>query len=77
MLHGVALKPETGVMAHIDFEPLGGGHHAAVAPDLPYLSSEINRTTKALRAAGFQRHCLYNQETAEDPQLYWQRSPGS
>jgi Domain of Unknown Function (DUF1259) len=49
----------------------GGATRAAVAPDLALTASEIDKVMKITRAAGFEVHCLYNQETAEHPQLYF------
>jgi len=70
VLAGVALKPETGVSVTVAFEPLENGQ-TAVAPDLALIASEVNPTLEVLRNEGFEIHCLYNQETAEQPQLYF------
>jgi hypothetical protein len=71
MVDGVALKPETGVSVTVAFEPLDDDGHAAVAPDFALIASEVNPVFKEMREQGFQIHCLYNQETAESPQLYF------
>ncbi len=69
---GIALKPETGVSVGIEFEPLDkSGKSAACAPDYALIASEINPALMVSRKEGFVVHCLYNQETAEDPQLYF------
>ena len=68
---GVALKPETGVSVTVAFEPLGNNGQAAVAPDYALIASEVNPALEVSRAEGFVVHCLYNQETAEQPQLYF------
>jgi hypothetical protein len=70
-LAGVALKPETGVSVTVAFEPLGNDGQAAVAPDYALIASEVNPALEVARAEGFVIHCLYNQETAEQPQLYF------
>ncbi|MDQ6661591.1 MAG: DUF1259 domain-containing protein [Chloroflexota bacterium] len=71
-LAGVALKPETGVSVTVAFEPLdSSGQYAAVAPDYALIASEVNPALAVARAEGFVVHCLYNQETAEQPQLYF------
>lgn len=69
---GVALKPETGVSVTVAFEPLDkSGKKAACAPDYALIASEVNPALEVSRAEGFVVHCLYNQETAEHPQLYF------
>jgi hypothetical protein len=68
---GVHLEPEMGVEHTIAFEPLGGGQHAAVAPDFALIGAEVNPVARLMRAQGWQIHCLYNQETDEFPQLYF------
>jgi hypothetical protein len=57
----------------VAFEPLegGGSQFAAVAPDPGMTASEVNPTIGVLRKEGFAVHCLYNQETDEQPQLYF------
>ncbi len=49
----------------------GGALRTAVAPDLALTAPEVDKVMKITRAAGFEVHCLYNQETAEHPQLYF------
>lgn len=70
ILAGVPVKPELGVEHRIAFEPLGGGR-TAVAPDFALTASEVNPVMAITRRYGFTVHCLYNQETAERPQLYF------
>jgi len=70
VLGGVAVKPEMGVSVTVAFEPLGNGR-TACAPDLALIASEINPALEVLRDEGFVVHCLYNQETDEQPQLYF------
>lgn len=71
MLGGVALKSEMGVSTTVAFEPLPGPRHTAVAPDFALIASEVNPVIRTMREQGFAIHCLYNQETAEQPQLYF------
>lgn len=72
VLAGIPLKPETGVSVTVAFEPLDqSGQHAAVAPDYALVASEVNPALEESRDLGFEIHCLYNQETAESPQLYF------
>ena len=71
MLGGVPLKSDMGVSHTVAFEPLDGGKKTAVAPDFALIASEINPLLQMMREQGFTVHCLYNQETAESPQLYF------
>ncbi len=70
-LQGIPLKPETGVSVTVPFEPLNGAAYTAVAPDFALIASEVDPVCKTMRDQGFVVHCLYNQETAESPQLYF------
>ena len=70
VLAGVVMKPDAGVSITVEFEPLGNGQ-AACAPDLALLATEVNPALGVARAQGFTVHCLYNQETDEQPQLYF------
>lgn len=71
ILAGVYLKPETGIANVIQFKPTGG-NNADVIPDFSLSSSEVRPAVEVmlLRYDWFQG-CLYNQETAEKPQLYF------
>ncbi|HEX4490722.1 MAG TPA: DUF1259 domain-containing protein [Acidimicrobiia bacterium] len=73
VLDGVCINPFLNVMTGISFEPLpgGGSQHAACAPDFGMIASEVDAVCRRMRANGFEIHCLYNQETAEQPQLYF------
>lgn len=71
VLDGVALKSDTGVSHTVAFQPLEAGKGTAVAPDFALIASEINPVIQLMREQGFTIHCLYNQETAENPQLYF------
>jgi hypothetical protein len=70
ILGGIAVKSELGVNHTIAFEPLSDGR-AVVAPDFALIASEVNPVMESQRRQGFTVHCLYNQETAESPQLYF------
>jgi hypothetical protein len=54
----------------VAFEPLDD-KKTAVAPDFALVASEINPVMQLMRSQDFTIHCLYNQETAETPQLYF------
>jgi hypothetical protein len=70
ILGGVPVESEMGVEHVIAFEPLGNGR-TAVAPDFALIASEVDPVMRIMRKYGFTVHCLYNQETAERPQLYF------
>lgn len=69
ILGGVHVQAEMGVQHTINFEPLGTT--TAVAPDFALIASEVDPVMAVMRREGFTVHCLYNQETAESPQLYF------
>jgi hypothetical protein len=74
--HGVRLadtyaKPETGISTSIEFKPLGTGQDAAVVPDFSMTSDEVVPVIARMQALGWFQGCLYNQETDEHPQLYF------
>lgn len=71
VLDGIALNSETGVSHSIAFQPLEDSNRTAVAPDFALIASEITPLIQLMREQGFTIHCLYNQETAENPQLYF------
>lgn len=70
MLGGVPISPYLNVQTEIAFEPLEGGKAAAI-PDYSLLASEVNRVVGQQLHAGWEIGCLYNQEVAESPQLYF------
>jgi hypothetical protein len=69
-LGGVRVSPYLNIAIPIAFEPLGGDRAAAV-PDFGMIASEIPALTRTMRGLGWNIGCLYNQETAEHPQLYF------
>jgi hypothetical protein len=68
---GAAWKADMGLTHTVAFQPSDSGKDTAVAPDFALIASEINPLCQFMRAQGFTIHCLYNQETAESPQLYF------
>ena len=52
---------------------IGSGRvaRAAAVPDFAMEAGEINKVTSLMRGMGWDIGCLYNQETAESPQLYF------
>jgi hypothetical protein len=68
----VQVSPEANISTNIAFLPLDEhGTRAAAAPDFSMTAGEIDPVCRRMRAAGFEIGCLYNQETAERPQLYF------
>ena len=79
-LGGVYVSPSLAIATHVRFKPLhgtdeGSGNNGpntvAAAPDFGMTQREVPGVIKVMRAAGWDVDCLYNQETDEDPQLYW------
>lgn len=70
-LGGKTISPFLNVESAIAFEPLPGGKMAAAVPDFGMIASEINQVVGAMLDQGWDSGCLYNQETDEQPQLYF------
>ncbi len=70
-LGGVRINPYLNVATSVAFEPYGGGRNAAAVPDYGMISSEIQRVVGLQRSRGWDIGCLYNQETDEQPQLFF------
>jgi Domain of Unknown Function (DUF1259) len=72
VIEGVEVNTDANLSTDIQFKPHGKAKDAAVAgPDFSMTSSEVTPVISLMRGAGWQVHCLYNQETAESPQLYF------
>jgi hypothetical protein len=69
-LGGIDVRPELNVSTNIQFQPLGDGRSIAV-PDFAMTAGEIQPVLAAMRGLGWDIGCLYNQETDEDPPLYF------
>jgi hypothetical protein len=68
----VQVSPEVNISTNIQFLPLdAAGTTAAAAPDFSMTTAEVEPVCRAMRRAGFEIGCLYNQETGEHPQLYF------
>ena len=71
-LGGVPISPFLNVASTVVFEPLDWSpDRVAVSPDFALIASEVDPVMRFQRDHGWQVHCLYNQETAEHPQLYF------
>jgi hypothetical protein len=71
ILQGVPISPELNIATSVAFEPLGNSLLAAVAADFSMVSSEVQNVMRVMRQQGWVIGCLYNQETDEQPQLYF------
>jgi hypothetical protein len=70
VLGGVHVSPDLNIANTIQFEPRPH-HRAAAVPDFAMTAGEVQAVTTVMRRLGWQIGCLYNQETAEQPQLYF------
>ncbi len=70
-LAGIVANPYLNIAAPIDFQPHGGGENAAAIVDFGMIGSEVDAVTGAMRAKGWDVGCLYNQETEQQPQLFF------
>lgn len=72
VIDGVRVSPEANISTNIQFKPLSSsGSSAAAAPDFSLSSNEVQPVVTIMRAQGWFVGCLYNQETNEQPQLYF------
>lgn len=69
MLGGVHISPFLNVFTSVAFEPLHD--RTVVVADFGLLAGQINPQARTMRRQGWQLDCLYNQETDEQPQLYF------
>ena len=70
-IDGVRVNPQANISTNIQFKPLGGSQ-AAVVPDFSMESDEVQRVVRTMLVElGWYQGCLYNQETDEHPQLYF------
>jgi Domain of Unknown Function (DUF1259) len=71
-IDGVHVLPETNIATNVSFQPLNSsGSRAAAAPDFAMEANEINGLVRVMRAQDWDIGCLYNQETDEQPQLFF------
>jgi hypothetical protein len=72
VIDGIRVSPEANISTEIQFKPLSStGSSAAVGPDFSQTSSEVEPVVSLMRRQGWFVGCLYNQETNEEPQLYF------
>jgi hypothetical protein len=70
-LAGIVANPYLNIAAPIGFQPYGGGENAAAVVDFGLLPSEVTDVMQVMRPKGWDVGCLYNQETDEQPQLFF------
>jgi hypothetical protein len=72
VIDGVRVAPEANISTTVEIRPLdAGGSSAAMAPDFSLTGPEIQPVVAVMRGRGWHVGCLYNQETDEEPQLYF------
>ncbi len=72
IIDDVVASPESNIYTEVQFKPLSSsGSTAAVGPDFSMESSEVMPVVTLMRRLGWFQGCLYNQETNEHPQLYF------
>ena len=72
VIDGVTVNPQANVSTSVVFKPTGQGGQAHVVPDFSMTAEEtIPVISLMLNNLGWYQGCLYNQETGERPQLYF------
>jgi hypothetical protein len=70
-IDNIVVKPEANIYTQVEFKPLGGST-AAVVPDMAMKAGEVRRVVDLMfNHYDWAQGCLYNQETNETPQLYF------
>ena len=67
----MVVSPFMNIPTSIAFEPYGGGQSAADVVDYGMEAPEIDDVVGLMRSMNRDVGCLYNQETAEYPQLFF------
>jgi hypothetical protein len=72
VIDGIRVSPEANISSNVQFKPLSSsGSMAAAGPDFSMTSLEVIPVVTVMRSQGWFQGCLYNQETNEHPQLYF------
>jgi hypothetical protein len=72
---GIVVDPDTNIATTVVFEPLDdAATNVLCAPDFSMEAKEINGVTATMRGQGWDIGCLYNQETDEHPQLFFEHA---
>lgn len=70
-IDGIDVNPQSNISTNIQFKPLGGSK-ADVVVDYSMTTREVDAVlNQMLNGSGWFQGCLYNQETGEQPQLYF------
>jgi len=70
-IDGVVVNPQANISTSIEFKPLGGSQ-ADVMPDFSMKTGGVDTVVHLMsKQFKWQQGCLYNQETGENPQLYF------
>ncbi|HWE08249.1 MAG TPA: DUF1259 domain-containing protein [Solirubrobacteraceae bacterium] len=70
LIDEIEVSPEANISTNVQFKPLSGSS-AWVGPDFSMESSEVQPVVALMRQQGWFQGCLYNQETNEHPQLFF------
>lgn len=72
VIDDVDVSPESNIYTEVQIKPLSStGSQAAVGADFGMLASEVMGVVARMRHQGWFQGCLYNQETNEHPQLFF------
>lgn len=72
IIDGIHVSPEANISTGVEFKPLSNsGSSAWAGPDFSMESSEVMPVVTLMRQQGWFQGCLYNQETNEYPQLFF------
>ena len=71
MIDGVEVNPRANISTNIQFKPIENGPRAAVIPDFSMTAEQVTPVITLMRKHGWYQGCLYNQEIAEIPQLFF------
>lgn len=72
IIDGIPVNPQANISTNVEFKPLDNNGTADVVPDFSMESKEIVPVVKLmLNQLGWYQGCLYNQETNEHPQLFF------
>lgn len=72
VINGVRLSPESNITTAVEIKPQNAsGSSVAFAIDYSMTGPEVMPVVKRMRSMGWFQGCLYNQETDEHPQLYF------
>jgi hypothetical protein len=72
VIDGIRVSPEANISTTVQFKPVSSsGSTAWAGPDFSMESSEVMPVVTVMRGQEWFQGCLYNQETNEDPQLYF------